>query len=116
MFFPKPVFLLFNKDPILLREGTTILRIMILFLPFVGFQVVGATLFQAIGKAFPALFLSMSRQVLFLIPLILVFPLYFGLKGIWISFPVADFLSVFVTAFWVVRQVKHLNRHAVLEG
>lgn len=115
MLFPGPVFLLFNRDPVMLSEGTAILRTMILFLPFVGFQVVGATLFQALGKAFPALFLSMSRQVLFLIPSILVSPLYFGLRGIWISFPVADLLSVFVTALWVLWQVKHLNHRLALE-
>jgi len=110
MLFPRPVFRLFNPDAFLISEGAYFLRIAIILLPCVGFQIVGATLFQALGKPGPALFLSMSRQVLFLIPLILALPLLFGLTGIWIAFPVADSLATLVTAACLLWQMEHLGR------
>lgn len=113
---PRHVLLLFNRDPVLLDEGVPMLRIIVIFFPFVGFQIIGSSLFQAIGKAGPALFLSMSRQILFLIPLILTLPLAFRLTGIWIAFPVADALSTLVTALWVIREVRLLDRMTALHG
>jgi putative MATE family efflux protein len=109
MSFPVSLFRLFNKDAALVTEGAGILRVLILFLPLVGFQVVGASLFQALGKAGAALFLSMSRQILFLVPLLLALPLYFDLAGIWVSFPVADLLSTMVTAGWVLAEFRRLS-------
>jgi putative MATE family efflux protein len=111
MLFPGPIFGLFSKEPRFIEEGARIVRIVILCIPLVGFQIVGATLFQALGKAFPSLFLSMSRQILFLLPLILLLPLRYGQNGLWISFPLADFLSVFVTAAWVAWQMRLLREH-----
>jgi len=110
-FFPQPLFSLFSKDALLIREGSSAIRVIVIMLPFVGFHIVGATLFQAIGKAVPALFLSMSRQVLFLVPLLLILPLRFKLAGIWASFPVADLLSVIVTGVWVLAEMRRLERH-----
>jgi len=112
MLFPRPLFALFSTDAELIAEGVGILRIIILILPLVGCQIIGASLFQALGKAWPALFLSMLRQVLFLIPLILVLPLRFGLGGIWAAFPVADALAVLVTVGWVVFELRHLEARA----
>jgi len=111
--FPEFIFGLFNKDARLISEGSSTIRVIVILLPFVGFQIVGATLFQAIGKAVPALFLSMSRQVLFLVPLLLILPLRFKLAGIWASFPVADLLSVIVTSAWVLAEMRRLERHPV---
>jgi len=110
MLFPRPVLRLFNPDTFLISEGAYFLRIAIILLPCVGFQVVGATLFQALGKPGPALFLSMSRQVLFLVPMVLVLPLLFGLTGIWLAFPVADSMATLVTAACVLWQMNHLGR------
>ena len=110
MLFPRLFLRLFSKDPLLLSEGVSIIRTVIIWLPFVGFQVVGATLFQALGRVFPALFLSMSRQIFFLIPLVLVLPLYLGLRGVWISIPVADCLSTIVTAIWVAHEIRRIGR------
>ena len=108
----RPILGLFNKEPAMIAEGAGILRMMVLLLPCVGFQIVGASFFQATGKAAPALFLSICRQVLFLVPLLLFLPLRFNLLGLWAAFPLADGLSVCVTAFWVLRAVRRLGRAA----
>ncbi|HOZ46668.1 MAG TPA: MATE family efflux transporter [Candidatus Hydrogenedentes bacterium] len=112
MGFPKIIFGLFSRDVELIGEGACIMRVIVIAMPVIGFQAVGAGLFQAIGKAGPALFLSMSRQVLFLVPLILVIPLWLQLAGIWVSFPLADGLSACVTAGWVLSEMRQLNRMA----
>jgi Na+-driven multidrug efflux pump len=113
LIFPEFIFGLFNKDARLIAEGASTIRVIVILLPFVGFQIIGASLFQAIGRAVPALFLSMSRQVLFLIPLLLILPLRFKLAGIWASFPVADLLSVIVTSTLVLAEMRRLERHPV---
>ena len=82
----------------------------------VGFQVVGSGYFQVVGKAVPALILSMSRQLLFLIPLILVLPLVFGLEGIWAAFPIADLLSIILTFIVLSRDIRVLNSNILLKG
>lgn len=115
MTFTGPILRLFNNDPNLLQEGVPVLRIIIIFTPLIGFQIIGASLFQSIGKALPALILSMSRQILFLIPAILILPLYFKLSGIWYAFPLSDLLSIVVTAFWVIKEIRLLNQHAEKE-
>ncbi len=107
---PRLVFRMFNSDPDLIDQGAGIIRVTILWLPFVGYQIVGASLFQALGRAWPALFLSMTRQVLFLAPLILIMPLILGLWGIWVSIPIADALSTGVTALWVMYEMRRLDR------
>lgn len=115
MTFTGPILRLFNNDPNLLQEGVPVLRIIIIFTPVIGFQIIGASLFQSIGKALPALILSMSRQILFLIPAILILPLYFKLSGIWYAFPLSDLLSIVVTAVWVIKEIRLLNQHVVKE-
>lgn len=109
LLFTEPLLRLFNNDPSLISEGVPILRTMVIFLPIIGFQIVGASLFQSIGKAKPALFLSMSRQILFLIPAILILPLFFKLPGVWYAFPLSDLLSAVVTLIWVWKEIQLLN-------
>jgi len=110
LIFARPISELFTTETDLVNKSVEVLRIVLIMLPLVGFQVIGATLFQAIGKAFPALILSMSRQIIFLIPLILILPNFFGEKGVWISFPVADTLSIALTAVFFFREIKILNK------
>ena len=109
MIFSRFVISLFSSDANLINEGIDILRIVIIFLPVVGVQMLGGGFFQAIGKATPALILTVSRQVLFLIPAALLLPLIFGLNGVWYAVPVSDFLSVAVTVFWVSKEIKIFN-------
>ncbi|OQX70846.1 MAG: hypothetical protein B6D62_03435, partial [Candidatus Cloacimonas sp. 4484_275] len=73
-----------------------------------GFQVVGATIFQALGKPLPSLVLSLARQILFLIPLILILPLFLNLNGIWLSFPISDLFATIITFITLFYQKKKI--------
>lgn len=110
MISPRWVIRLFSDDAGLIKAGISILRIVVIFLPFIGIQLLGGGFFQAIGKARPALILTISRQVIFLIPAVLLLPVFLGLIGIWIAIPVSDFLSIVVTAIWVSLEIKNFNR------
>jgi putative MATE family efflux protein len=116
MAVPSRVIGLFSQDQSLINNGVFPLRMLILLFPFVGFQVIGAGFFQSIGKAVPSIVLSLSRQVLFLIPLILLMPLAMGIKGIWISFPIADFLAILVTGILVAIEIKKIDRPGTGHG
>ncbi len=100
MLFPSQVMSVFNTDPQFLLEGTRALRIFVLFFFAVGLQIVVTFFFQGIGKGLPSLVLASARQVIFLVPGLLIFPQMFGLIGLWIAFPVADALSIMLTLFW----------------
>ncbi len=109
--FPGNIVQLFNSaDAGLLRYGTEGLRLALMALPIVGFQVVAGNFFQSIGKANIAIVQTLLRQVIILIPLLFVLPHFFGLPGIWLSMPASDFLSAIVTAFLLVQQWRRLNR------
>ena len=73
--------------------------------PVIVIQLIGAVYFQAIGKAVPALLLSLTKQGFFLIPLVLILPNYLGVFGVWIAFPIADVLSTVVTGYFLRRDV-----------
>ncbi|MCK4957590.1 MAG: MATE family efflux transporter [Candidatus Cloacimonetes bacterium] len=107
--FTAQIFSLFSNDSVLISKGIEAMRIVILALPFVGFQIIGATSFQALGKAVPALILSLARQVIILIPLLLIFSKVFGLNGIWASMPVADTLAALITFVFFVNLMRKLQ-------
>ena len=111
MVFPSQVIWLFNRDdPALMRLGTHAIRICLVMFPIVGFQIVGASYFQAVGKPKQAMFLNLSRQVILLIPAVFVLPYFFGLNGIWVAFPIADLGSSVVTGTWLLLELRHLQR------
>jgi Na+-driven multidrug efflux pump len=74
--------------------------------PILAVQLIGAAYFQAVGKAIPALILTLTRQAIFFIPLMYIMPLYFGELGIWMSFPISDVLSTIVTWFFLRREIR----------
>ena len=74
--------------------------------PIIALQLIGAAYFQAVGKAIPALLLTLTRQGFFFIPLILILPLYFGELGVWISFPIADVLATVVTGYYLRKEIR----------
>ncbi len=113
MLFPAQVISLFNDDDAqLIRLGTHALRVCLMMFPIVGFQIVSANYFQAVGKPRHAILLGLSRQVLLLIPAILLLPWLWGLDGIWMAFPTADFCSSLVTGIWLGYELRHLrDRH-----
>lgn len=91
---------MFTSDETLVQMAVPALRISSSALFLLGLQVIGSTYFMSVGKAFPAFFLSLSRQFIFLIPLVLILPRFFGLNGVWYALPLADVLSVIVTMTW----------------
>ena len=100
---------LFNNNPELIAIGSQGLRTMLSMLPVIGFQVIAAQYFQAVGKAKFALLFTLSRQVLLLIPLIVVLPQLFGLTGIWLASPVADLFSTVLTGAFLYRELRSFN-------
>jgi putative MATE family efflux protein len=109
MLFSRPIFQFFSSDQELIDTTVTATRLLVLGFPLIGYQILGSSLFQALGKARPALFLSLTRQVLFLIPLVLILPRLFGLSGVWLSIPVADAISFIVTLIMVTYTMRRLR-------
>lgn len=108
--FPQQLITLFAEgDQELIDIGANGIKIFFMLMPFIGFQIVCANYFQAIGKPKQAAILSLSRQVLFLIPALLILPKYFGLNGVWMAAPVADGLASLITGVWIVFEVKNLG-------
>jgi putative MATE family efflux protein len=108
--FPHFFIQLFSKDPQLVDIGTEGIRIFLLALPVAGIQIVGAHFFLAIGKAGKSVLLNMLRQVIILIPALLILPRYFGLNGVWMAMPIADFTAVTITGIFVMYELRHLQR------
>jgi Na+-driven multidrug efflux pump len=106
MYFAPGIVNIFTDDPAVLAQTPGAMRWVFAALPIVSLQLIGSAYFQAIGKAVPALLLTLTRQGFFFIPLVLILPRFYGEIGVWISFPIADFLSTVVTAFFLNREVK----------
>ena len=85
------------------------MRICLAMLPVVGFQVVSANFFQAIGRAKISLVLTLLRQVIVLIPLLIILPRFWGLDGVWAAGPVADGTASVLTAIALVRQLRRMR-------
>lgn len=100
----------FTTDAGLISETSRCLHISLLAFTVVGFQIVSTTLFQSIGKAAASIFLSLTRQVLFLIPLLLILPPKFGLDGVWAAFPTSDIIATMVTAVMITWQLSRFRK------
>ncbi|MFP6598207.1 MAG: MATE family efflux transporter [Candidatus Hydrogenedentota bacterium] len=109
MFATQPLLRIFSPDKELIIEGIPIVRILCIAMPFVGFQMVGGAFFQALGRARPAFVITLSRQVIVLLPLAFIVPRFYGLTGLWASFPTADLVSTTITAVWVLVAIRHLK-------
>lgn len=103
----------FTNDTHLIQLSATGLRICFAVFPIVGFQIVTSSFFQSIGKAKISIFLSLTRQVLFLIPLLFVLPLFWQLNGVWLAIPVADFSASMLTFIVMRQQLKKLKNITV---
>lgn len=108
--FPGAIIGLFNRsDPGLLRIGIPGMRVLLAAFPVVGFQVVSSNFFQAIGKARISMFLNMLRQVIVLIPMVLLLPPLLGIDGVWLSGPIADLAAAAITAVMIARELRRLG-------
>lgn len=106
MIFSEEIVSIFTTNPRIIAETPDAMRWVFAATPIIALQLIGSAYFQAIGKAVPALLLTLSRQGFFFIPLVLILPKYFGELGVWISFPLADILSTIVTAYFLNREIR----------
>lgn len=97
---------LFTTDEGLINRAATGFHIVVIFFPIVGFQMVTSNFFQSIGLASKAIFLSLTRQLLFLLPMLIILPLFMGANGIWWSMPISDCLASLVAAILLYKQMK----------
>ena len=113
--FPHAVASVFTTDKKLIGLAVEGLRIVFIFFPIVGFQMVTSNFFQSIGMSGRAIFLSMTRQLLFLIPCLLILPPLFGVRGVWFSMPSADLAASIVSAFMLSSQFRQFKKHAATQ-
>lgn len=109
-FFPGLIAAAFTTDAGLIAVTAAALRTAMVMFWCVGFQIVSTNFFQSIGKAGLSIFLSLTRQVIFLIPCLVVLPRHFNLDGIWMSFPTSDTFATLVTAIMIIYQFRRLSR------
>ncbi|MGL5050435.1 MAG: MATE family efflux transporter [Fusobacteriaceae bacterium] len=108
--FSKYFIYVFTQNEETVKIATNGLRLYSLMMPLIGFQVVSSIYFQAIGKPKTTMFLSLSRQVIFLIPLVLLLSKLFGEMGVWSAAPIADFLAFLITFYMIKRELKNLKK------
>ncbi len=109
-FNPRMIASMFMQDEAQIDCAVNCLRLTTLGFWMVGFQIVGTNFFQSLGMAGKAVFLSLTRQIIFMIPMLLILPLYFGLDGVWGCYPVCDVAATVVTAFMLTWQIKKIKR------
>lgn len=112
--FPEIVVRMFTRDEALIDVAVKGLRIVFAVFPIVGFQMVATNFFMSIGKSRMAIFLSLTRQMIFLIPALLILPKLIGTPGVWGSIPLADLTASLVTAFVLFRQFKKFKQKGVI--
>lgn len=110
MFFPKEILLLFGASNEMLEIGVTGLRINFCITPILGFVMLVTTFFQSITKPIPSIVITFLRQILFLIPFIYIFPIIWGINGIFIAQPVSDALALALSIFFVIREQQLLKQ------
>ena len=110
IFFPRIAVGIFTHDQSLMDMASHGFRILVIGFPIVGFQMIGTNFFQCLGMVKKSVILSLSRQILFLLPLLYALPLWHGASGVWMSFPISDLLSATLTAILLRRLFKKFNR------
>ena len=110
MFIPRIAAGIFTHDEALLNMSAEGLRILTIGFPVVGFQMIGTNFFQSLGMVKKSIILSLSRQILFLLPMLYALPLWYGANGVWMSFPISDVLSALLTAILLRRLFRKFNK------
>ncbi len=114
MIFPHAVSAMFTDNQDLIDIAASGIRICVLMLPFVGGQIVISNFFQSIGKAKVSIFLSLSRQLLFLLPGLLILPGHFGLSGVWMSMPISDAAASITATAALLIYIKKASKQPIL--
>lgn len=103
---PELVARIFTSEPQLIERSAWAMRVMCMFMPVIGFQLVTTNFFQSIGKVNRSIFLSLTRQVLMLIPLLIILPRFYGVEGVWYSMPISDVVAAMLTVVTLVLQFR----------
>ncbi|MCB9018139.1 MAG: MATE family efflux transporter [Prevotellaceae bacterium] len=103
---PRQIAMMFTSDENLIRISTNGMRIVVAVFPIVGIQMVVANFFQSIGKASKSVFLSATRQLIFLMPLLFVLPRFFGTNGVWLSMPISDALATVIAIILLYNEFR----------
>ena len=110
IFIPEIACGIFTHDTELLKLSSHAFRIMVIVFPIVGFQMIATNFFQSLGMVKKSVILSLSRQILFLLPLLYALPLWFEADGVWMSFPISDLVATALTALMLSNLFKKFNR------
>lgn len=113
-FLPEKIAALFMQDDEQIKCAVNCLHITTLSFWMVGFQIVSTNFFQALGMAGKAVFLSLTRQIIFMIPLLFILPPIMGLDGVWSAFPISDFVATVVATILLFTQMRHIRKEAAL--
>jgi putative MATE family efflux protein len=114
-FIPNYIFMIFNTDPALIEAGVRVSHLVFWSMPLMGLVMVGSTSFMSIGKAVQAFVTALARPALFLIPAVLVLPKFFGLNGVFLSFPTSDALTLILTIILIIPVIREFQHNATLE-
>lgn len=112
--FPRVMISLFTTEEELINIAEHGMRMILLMLPFVGLQMVSTSFFQSIGMAGKSIFLSLTRQLMYLLPSLLILPSFYGTNGVWLSFPIADGLAVLTSSTMLWWQLKKFRASGVV--
>ena len=115
-FFPELAVNMFNKDPELTEITISGMKIFLLSLPIIGIQMTASNYYQAVGKSTKAMIISLTRQVIFLVPCFIIIPKFFGLTGVWAAGPIADTLAVIVSLIAIVIEMRSLKNSDTLDS
>ena len=110
MFFPHIAAGIFTHDEELLNQAARSMRLLTAFFPIVGFQMISTNFFLSLGMVQKSVILSLSRQILFLLPLIYFLPLWLESDGVWISFPISDLLATLLSIYMLGRLFGKFNK------
>ncbi len=110
MLFPEAISKLFTNNKAVLELAPNAMRWVFAVTPIAAIQIIGAAYFQAIGKAIPALVLTLARQGFIFIPLLFILPEFYGELGIWMAFPISDVLATIITAVFLNKALKKLPK------
>ena len=110
VFIPEMAVGIFTHDEELMNLSSRAMRIMLIVFPIVGFQMISTNFFQSLGMVRKSVILSLSRQILFLLPLLYLLPINFGADGVWISFPISDAMATVLTIILLMRLFKKFSK------
>jgi len=108
---------IFSKDPVLMSMGVDCLKLATLFLPVMGPIIILNNVLQALGKGTAAMYLSLLRQLGIFLPSLIILPIYFGIKGVWLAFSLTELLSAFVALLFFIKlwiQLQERRRYTLL--